>query len=173
MCGSLCYATRTWAFAGCTVARPAEQTATPRQTFQGGCSSGRALSERPSSKQTPGKCSSPPSDCTWTNFRTDTERFLQLWQPSECVTHQDFCFTPSAHLSVSISQWGLPRPPHRFWTPTSRKTLSERSRDFSLLEAELITEARILEHFSVRLQLRRLDTHTWKKWDGEAGSLEN
>lgn len=71
----------------------------------------------------------------------------------------------ATHLSISSLQWGLASPPLSFLTPSSSKSLSERSSSFSRQEAELITEARASELCPVRLQLLSLNTHKkcWTK----------
>lgn len=51
-------------------------------------------------------------------------------------------FTQSTHMSISSLHWGLASPPQRILTPTSWKSLSERSSTFSLHETESIAEAR-------------------------------
>lgn len=165
--------TTTWVSAGCIVGRLAEQTAAPDLSFLGGCSSGRALSDRMSSKQMPGKCSFLLSVCTGTNLKKDGKIFHQTDNNSNrvwhCIVlcchiiHLVWNITQGTHVSISSLQWGVPSPPQRFLTPTSWKSLSERSSTFSLLEAELITEARTSELFSVRLQLLSLNEQKIKE----------
>lgn len=145
----------TWLSAGCSSGRPPAQTEAPCLSFLGGCSSGRALSDRISSTQMPGKSSFPLSVRTGTNFRTDVKIFHQP-KALCCISLLDNS-NQGSHLSISSLQPRLPSPSQRFLTPTSQSSLSERSSSLSLLEAELMTEARALELCAVRLQLLSLN----------------